>query len=111
MLLAAASFGLSAAPEFAEMPVGTDGAWLIRGRGEVDAKLGRGPAGGREEAVSLSYDFSRCPDPAQQLRPGLSSGAIWSACRGSSVSSSAPTFRNGNCRWLCGFTTVPAKST
>ena len=62
MLLAAASFGLSAAPEFAEMPVGTDGAWLIRGRGEVDAKLGRGPAGGREEAVSLSYDFSRCPD-------------------------------------------------
>lgn len=70
MLLAAASFGLSAAPEFAEMPVGTDGAWLIRGRGEVDAKLGRGPAGGREEAVSLSYDFSRCPDRRNSFAPG-----------------------------------------
>ena len=67
MLLAAASFGLSAAPEFAEMPVGTDGAWLIRGRGEVDAKLGRGPAGGGRLAL---LRFQPLPGPAQQLRPG-----------------------------------------
>lgn len=62
MLFAAASLGLSAAPELSDMPVGTDRAWLIKGRGEVEAKLNRGPAGGRKDVASFSYDFTRCPD-------------------------------------------------
>lgn len=62
LLAAAASFTLAAAPELTEMTVPTGGAWPVLGRGEVVAKVTGGMADGRRDAVSIAYDFTRCPD-------------------------------------------------
>ncbi len=62
LLAAAASLTLAAAPELTEMTVPTGGAWPVRGRGEVAAKVTNGTVDGRKGVVSLAYDFTRCPD-------------------------------------------------
>lgn len=64
LLSAAVSLVLSAAPEFADMPIRTDGVRLQKGRGDVVAKVSRVSEGGKE-VVSLLYDFSHIAEKSQ----------------------------------------------